>query len=302
MMTPYQQKKFDALFDQHINALRRQGKADSTIDMYGRSIRRIAEYFDICPDKLTQNQLKEFFATLVQTHSWSTVKVDRNGLQFFYKYVLGKRWDWVEIIKPPKKRTLPDIFTLSEVELLINRARELRYQTFILVAFSMGLRLGEVINLQIGDIDGARQRVHIRQGKGKKDRYVMLPEMAYQAMRRYWATHRHARFLFPAGRKPECQAVADNVMNRGGLQKSFKAIVEDCKINKTVSIHTLRHTYGACLVEAGLHLRAIQHEMGHECPKTTALYTQLTDATHQNTGEIINSMVDQLKLTFTGET
>jgi len=300
-MNPYQQKKFDALYDQHINALRRQGKAESTIALYSRSLRRIAEYFDVCPDRLTKEQLKEFFAALVQTHSWSTVRVDRNAFQFFYRHVLGKKWNWVEIVKPPQKTTIPDIFSLNEVEKLINCTRELRYQTFILVTFSMGLRLGETLNLQISDIDAAHHRIHIRQGKGNKDRYVTMPDATYQALRHYWASHRHARFLFPRGRTPELQAVATKVMDRGGTQRSFKAIVKDCGINKAVSIHTLRHTYGACLVEAGLHLRAIQQEMGHESPKTTALYTQLTEITNQNTGKIINGMVDQLSLKLDGE-
>ena len=90
-------------------------------------------------------------------------------------------------------------------------------------------------------------------------------------------------------------------MDRGGLQKSFKAIAKSCGIYKHVTPHSLRHCYGAHLVEAGLNLRAIQHEMGHECPKTTALYTQLTDVTNQNTREVINRLVNRLKLKLDGE-
>ena len=90
-------------------------------------------------------------------------------------------------------------------------------------------------------------------------------------------------------------------MDRGGLQRSIKTIVKSCGISKRITTHSLRHCYGAHLVEAGLNLRAIQNEMGHECPKTTALYTQLTDGTHQNTGKVINAMVNRLKLTLDGE-
>lgn len=300
-MTKAQQAKFKSLYQKHVNALRRQGKAENTIDSYSRALRRITEYFDICPDKLSLEHIKTYFDSLTKTHSWSTVKVDRNGLQFFYKHVLNKVWVWVDIVKPPQKKVLPDILTLKEIERLINGTRELRYQTFILVAFSMGLRIHEALNLKVGDIDKECMKVHIRQGKGKKDRFVTLPNQALQALRKYWASHRHPNLLFPAGRTPEERHVATKIMDRGGLQKSFKAICLDCGIRKAATPHTLRHCYGAHLVEAGVNLRGIQHEMGHECPKTTALYTQLTEVTQQDTRKLINKMVNRLNVLLDGE-
>ena len=115
------------------------------------------------------------------------------------------------------------------------------------------------------------------------------------------ASHRHPSLLFPTGKTPALRHLATTVMGRGGLQKSFQVIAKDCGIRKRVSIHSLRHCYGAHLVEAGLNLRAIQHEMGHECPKTTALYTQLTDVTQQNTDKLINRLVNRLHLPLNGE-
>jgi integrase len=96
----------------------------------------MTEYFDACPDRLTQYQLKNYFIALVKSHSWSTVKLDRNGLQFFYHHVLNKQWQWqwVDIIKPPRKRVLPGFLTIKEVERVINGTLELRYQTFILTS------------------------------------------------------------------------------------------------------------------------------------------------------------------------
>jgi site-specific recombinase XerD len=300
-MKKAQQAKFDLLYQQHVNALRRQGKAENTIDAYARALRRITDFFDLGPDKLPQDHLLTYFDSLIKTHSWSTVKVDRNGLQFFYKYILKKTWKWVDIVKPPQQKILPDILTLKEIERLINGTRELRYQTFILVAFSMGLRLHETLSLNVGDIDAERMKVHIRLGKGKKDRFVTLPKRALLALRQYWVTHRHARLLFPAGKTSAERHCATKIMDRGGLQKSFKVILVDCGIHKAATPHTLRHCYGAHLVEAGVNLRAIQHEMGHECPKTTALYTQLTEVTQQNTNKLINKMVNRLNLILDGE-
>jgi site-specific recombinase XerD len=300
-MNKAQQKKFESLYQQHVNALRRQGKAATTIDVYSRAVRRITEFYDICPDRLTLDQLKDYFTALVKSHSWSTVKVDRNGLQFFYKHVLDKEWTWVDIVKPPRKKVLPDILTLREVERVINGTRELRYQAFIFTAYSMGLRLGETLNLRVGDIDKERMKVHVRLGKGKKDRLVTLPKASLVALRGYWVTHRNPDLLFPAGKTPAVRQSARIAMDRGGLQKSFKVIVKSCGIRKPVTIHSLRHSYGAHLVEAGVNLRAIQHEMGHECPKTTALYTQLTEVTQHNTDTLINKLVDRMNLSLDGE-
>ena len=297
-MRKAQQKRFDSLYRKHVSALRRQGKAESTIDAYARAVRRVSEFFDCPVDVLTQEQLEGYFDALVKSHSWSTVKVDRNGLQFFFKQVLKRDWQWVDIVKPPEVQTLPDVLTVREVERLINGTRELRYQTFILTCFSMGLRLGEALSLSVGDIDSERMQVHIRQAKGKKDRYVMLPSVTLAALRRYWSSHRHAQWLFPGGRSPEARRAATSFMDRGGVQKSFKAIVHDVGIHKAVTVHTLRHSYGLALTDAGVGLRAVQAAMGHECPKTTALYTQLSSYTQTDTERRINALVGRLRLNW----
>lgn len=300
-MNKAQQTKFDSLYIQHVNALRRQGKAATTIDVYSRAVRRITAFFDTPPDQLTPDHFMTYFDSLVKSHSWSTVKIERNGLQFFYKHVLNKQWDWIAIVKPPQKSVLPDILSVAEVERLINGTRELRYQTFLLAAYSMGLRLGEALSLRIGDIDSQRMKVHVHLGKGQKDRFVTLPKTTLAALRKYWSTHRNPQWIFPAGTTAKLRCTATGAMNRGGLQKSIRVIVKGCGIRKRVTVHSLRHCYGAHLVEAGLHLRAIQHEMGHDSPMTTALYTQLTEVAHQDSAILINALVDRLDLTLDGE-
>ncbi len=205
---------------------------------------------------------------------------------------------WVDIVKPPVVKHLPDILTPNEISHLINSTQQVRYQIYILTVYSMGLRLGEALNLKVGDIDSQLMRVHLREAKGKKDRYVTLPEVTLHALRKYWATHRHPQFIFPAGKNASERQHATCHMDRSGAQRAFRTIVQRCGIHKQVSIHTLRHCYGTHAVEVGLNLHAIQTEMGHECPKTTALYIQLTQ---QNTRDLINSMVNRLTLTLTEE-
>ena len=176
-MNPTESKRFKKFYKRHLRLLKLQGKSQKTIDAYSRAVRRVSEHFDCCPDKLTPEQLETYFAQLVDSHSWSTVKVDRNGLQFYWRYVLKLDWQWVNIIKPPKIHTIPDILTPAEIEQLIGATRKLRYRVFLLTTYSMGLRLEEALSLQVGDIDAGRNQVHIRRGKGHKDRLVPLPDL-----------------------------------------------------------------------------------------------------------------------------
>lgn len=297
-MNNIEQQHFNLLYQQHLSALKRLGKSDSTIDLYSRPVRRITSFFDRCPDTLKQQDLEAYFESLIHSHSWSTVKTDRNGLQFFYKHVLQIQWTWVDIVKPPQIKTLPDILTQAEISLIINSTRESRYQTYIFTAYSMGLRLGEALNLKVADIDSARHLVHIRNGKGRKDRFVTLPEKTRLIMRQYWATHRNPTFIFPSGKHANERHHATSFMSRGGTQKSFKAIVKSCGLHKHITIHSLRHCYGTHLVEAGLNLGAIQHQMGHQSPNVTVGYIQMTDTIKQNTREIINNLIEQVDISL----
>jgi len=216
--------------------LKLQGKSQKTIDAYARAVRRITEHFDCCPDQLTLEQREKYFSDLVESHSWSTVKIDRNGLQFFWKHVLQRDWQWVNIVKAPKVRSLPDILTTTEVEQLIGATRSLRYRVFLLATYSMGLRLSETLALQVGDIDGQRKLVHIRRGKGHKDRFVPLPDLTYQALRALWCKHRNPCWLFPnAAGSPERIRSATTHMDRGGTQAAMKAVVDQCGIKKSLS-------------------------------------------------------------------
>jgi len=232
-MNQDEKTRFDQLYQCHLRSLKLQGKSEKTIEAYSRAVRRLGEHFDCCPDQLTLEQREKYFSDLVESHSWSTVKVDRNGLQFFWKHVLKQDWQWINIVKAPKVRSLPDILTVSEVEQLIGATRNLRYRIFLLATYSMGLRLGETLSLQVGDIDGQRKQVHIRRGKGHKDRFVPLPDLTYEGLRALWCKHRNPCWLFPnATGSPERIRSATSHMDRGGTQAAMKAVVTECGIKK----------------------------------------------------------------------
>ncbi len=232
-MNKTDKKTFDKNYQQLLKCLKLQGKADNTIDSYSRALRRVTDHFNCLPEQLTPDDLKDYFAALVESHSWSTVKIDRLGLQFYWRHVLEKDWQWIDIVKPPKIKTIPDILTPTEIERLIGATRKLRYRVFILATYSMGLRLEEALSLQVGDIDAERKLAHIRRGKGHKDRLVPLPDLTLKALRALWIKHHHPYLLFPnpVGKTENIQK-ATRHMDRGGAQSAMKAVVKDCEIKK----------------------------------------------------------------------
>ena len=252
-MTPLDEKRYQVLYDDLLVALKTQGMTDATIDSYTRAVRRVTQRTDKAPDRLTTKDLKNYFADLVLTHSWSTVRSDRCGLMFFYRHVLDKEWNWVKIVKPPQIKTLPDILTVDEVHSIISAVRKLRYKTCIFTIYSMGLRSSEGVNLKIEDIDSKRMLVHIRDSKNRKDRFVPLPKSALCALREYWSTHRNPVLLFPSVNGLSGNArLANTAMGRDDMNRAMKAAVDTCGIKKRVCIRTLRHSYATHLVEADI--------------------------------------------------
>jgi len=162
---------------------------------------------------------------MVESHSWSSVKEGLWGLSFFYRHVLGRKMEWIEIINLPKARSLPDVPNREEVQRLINGVYRLRYRDFFFVIYSMGLQLGKALGMEIGDIDSKQRRVHVRKGKGGKDRYVPLPDPTIQHLRRFWRTHRHPRLLFPYASGNEASArTASSPRDRGGVQVAIQFV------------------------------------------------------------------------------
>lgn len=292
-MNPTDLKRYNTLYEQHLTNLKLQGKRPATIDAYSRAVRRITAHFDRVPDTLTTSDLKHFFASLIQTHSWSTIKLDRNGLQFFYRYTLDKQWEWLNIVKPPQVKRLPDILTPQQVSSLITYTRQARYQVFFLTLYSMGLRLSEGLNLTVHDIDSQTMRVHIREGKGGKDRMVPLPQRTLKALRTHWLTHKHPCYLFPG-----LGTCHDTPMDRGGIQKTMKLVLKECGIKKHASPHSLRHCFATHLLEQGVDLRSLQTLLGHASLNTTARYTRMTQIKQRDAAMAINQLTDDLDLTW----
>lgn len=225
--------QFEQNYQSHLKHLKLKGLQPKTIEAYSLAIRRVGAYFHHEIDALTEQQLLDYFTNLKASHSWSTVKLDLYGLKFYYTYVLQKPWVVPNLVKAPKSQRLPDIVTVDESKRIFTTTRVLSYRVFYFTLYSLGLRLGEGLRLQIGDIDAARGRVHIRNAKGNRDRLVPLPEVTLQLLRRFWQEHRNPVLLFPSrqgGAKGASVAVTH--MDRGGVQKALHQIVLACGLNQ----------------------------------------------------------------------
>ena len=296
-MNASEMERFHRLFEELLQALKLHGLRPKTIDSYCRSIRRVANHFGRSPDDLKPDELKSYFSSLMESYSWSTIKVDLSALQFLHRYVLDREMEWIKIIRPPRVRTLPDIPTRAEVHQLINGVRKLRYRVFLLVVYSLGLRITEALELEVADIDGAQRRVHIRHGKGGKDRYVPLQELTLQVMRRFWTSHRHPRLLFPSPAGSSFVVrYASAPMDASGVQAAFRAALTGSGIAKRLTVHSLRHAYATHLLELGMDMRLIQSLLGHSNSNTTARYAHITQLVRKSGSDRIEQLLDGFQL------
>jgi integrase/recombinase XerD len=225
---------FDRRYQSHLKHLKLQGLQPKTIEAYSRAMRRMGERFGGEIDNLSEAQLTDYLSELLKTHSWSAVKLDLYGYKFYTTHVLRKPWTMPALIKPPKAKRLPDILTVDEAQRLFATTRILSYRVFFFTLYSLGLRLGEGLALTVADIDAQRRRVHVRDAKGNKDRFVPLPEATLWVLRRFWATHRNAQLLFPSrlgGR--QAAATATSTLDRGTVQAAMKRVMADLCLKKT---------------------------------------------------------------------
>jgi site-specific recombinase XerD len=232
--TDTQRAEFDRRYDSHLRHLKLKGLQPKTIEAYSRAIRRMGEYFDHSIDDLSGEQLSRYFSDLLDTHSWSSLKLDLYGYKFYTLHVLGRPWVMPTLMKAPKTQRLPDIVTVEEAQRLFAATRCLSYRVFFFTLYSMGLRLGEGLALQLGDIDAARMRVHVRDAKGNRDRLVPLPAATLSVLRRFWSVHRNATLLFPS--RVGGAAAAGNAelpLDRAGVQRALHQVVQSIGLKKT---------------------------------------------------------------------
>jgi len=273
-MTPLRQRMLEDM--------QLRGLAARTQESYLAAVRQLAMHYGRAPDQITEEELRTYFLYLQneQHLAPNTINVALHAVKFFYTYTLQRPWPFTDLIRPRLPQKLPAVLSPEEVWRVVGPVRLLHYRTCLSVIYSCGLRLQEGVQLQVSQIDSARMQLHIRSGKGNKDRMVPLPSRTLSALRAHWLTHRNPLWLFPS-RSPvhEQGAMATRPMEESNLQKAFHRAVQEVGLNKPASVHTLRHSWATHLLECGVNLRLIQLWLGHSSPTTTAIYTHLTRKT-----------------------
>lgn len=260
--------------------LQLRGLAERTQELYVDAVAQLAKHYKRSPDKIEEEELRQYFLYLknVKQYSRSASTIALCGIKFFYENTVKRDWPTLSFVRAPREHKLPVVLSREEVRRILAAVARPRYRVCLTTIYSCGLRLQEGARLQVGDIDSDRRLIHVHQGKGEKDRYVPLPARTLELLREHWKTHRNKLWLFPAsGRGGIGMPTATEPMPRSSIQIAFKKAVRGAGVHKSVSVHSLRHSYATHLLEAGVNLRLIQDYLGHRSPSTTALYTHLTD-------------------------
>jgi site-specific recombinase XerD len=280
-----------------IESLQLQGYSLRTQQCYIRAVRQLADHYHKSPDLITEQELRDYFLFIINVKKWSrpSTTIALCGIKFFFEKTLNRQWTIFSLVRPAPEKKLPTILSLDEVRKILSLVRLPRYRVCLSTIYSCGLRLQEGTHLRVADIDSSRMMIHIRHGKGGKDRYVPLPERTLQLLRLYWATHRNPVWLFPAeGRDHRDLSKSTEPMSKSSLQNAMRAALKQSRINKLASVHTLRHSWATHLLEAGVNLRLIQLWLGHSSPSTTALYTHLTATAERVGSDAINHLMADL--------
>lgn len=282
------------------------GMGDRTHAGYLRAVRKLAEYCKTSPDKVTEDQLRRFFLHMKNElhYAYGTLRVAFSGIKFFYTRTCKRDWQTLKQMKLQHVKSLPEVITRKQVLQIVAAARTQRMAVYFWTVYSLGLRMQEGLNLQVGDVDGERAMVHVHRGKGAKDRYVPLPTSTLMLLREYWCTHRHKQLLFPAdGRDHKLttqpgHSTASGPMSPTAVQDAIKKITKQIDFGKKVSLHTLRHSYATHLLEAGVSLKAIQKYLGHSSLQTTMVYLHLTDSAEVDSRKVIEQMFQPPKMNW----
>ena len=263
-----------------INPLRRRMIEDMTIrnlspstqQSYIYAVAKFSRHFGRSPDRLGPEEVRAYQLHLIaQRRSWSHINQTVCALRFFYGVTLGRRDAREQIVAAREPQRLPEVLSGEEIVRFLEVVPGLRNRVALTTAYAGGLRVGEVARLQSTAIDSGRMLIRVEQGKGGKDRYVMLSPQLLQILRTYWRLARPAKWLFPGQDPAKPVSVAT-------LQEACRQAARQAKLSKPVTVHTLRHSFATHLLEAGTDIRIIQVLLGHARLSTTARYTQV--ATH----------------------
>lgn len=254
--------------------LKLKGFSGSTQDCYLRCARHFAAHYMRSPAEMGETEIRGFLKYLLEEKHVkpATHRMYVASLSFLYKTTLDRPEVMARIPWPKVPKKLPDILSGTEVEKVLRAVVSIKHRAILLTAYGAGLRISEACSLRVTDIDSKRGLIHVRKGKGDKDRYVMLARRLLMALREYWKKVRPERpYLFPGG-KPGTS------ISTGAVERVLAAAVVESGMKKRVTPHTLRHAFATHMLELGTDIRIVQVLLGHSSVQTTAIYTQVSAA------------------------
>lgn len=280
-MTPLRQRM--------IEDMRVRNLSIKTQKTYVERVARFARHFGKSPEQLGPEQIRAYLVYLVEEKkaSWSQHNQTVCALRFLYGVTLGKKWIIEHIPHAKKEQKLPVVLSLEEVSRFFEAVKSIKYRAILMTAYAAGLRLSEAVHLQVGDIDSKRMVIRVRQGKGGKDRYVMLSQRLLRLLREYWKQTRSRLWLFPGGRQ-------DKPATFTSVQRACRQAAIESGLNKSVTVRSLRHSFATHLLEAGTDVRTIQMLLGHRSLQTTARYTHVSNKAIRETRSPIDLLVSPL--------
>ena len=278
--------------------LQLKGLSEPTIDMYTRAVKQLTKHYQISPEEISDEELRQYFLYNKNVRHWSRVActISLCGIKYFYTLTLKRNWTSLKFVRPEKEKKLPVILSRHEVKAILNRVVYPHHRACLKVIYSLGLRVGEGAHLQVSDIDSDRMFVHIHRGKGNKDRYVPLPQRTLEILRAFYKRHRNPVWIFPAPGRGAFNKMPtnDQPIPITSIQIAFGDAKKAAAIHKKVSVRHLRHSYATHLLEAGVPLRYVQQYLGHDDPKTTMIYTRLIKQDLAEPTGLINKVMQGL--------
>jgi integrase/recombinase XerD len=245
----------------------------NTIRAYLACIRDFAKYFMRSPAEMGETEVRQFMLHLAQDRKVSAFvqSMHVNALKFLYRITLRSPQVVERLPYPKRPKTLPKVLTMQEVLTFFAAIKSAKYKALLGITYGAGLRISEVCALKPTDIDSQRMVIHVRRGKGNKDRYVLLGETMLTLLREYYQkARRKGDYLFP-GQKPQ------NPLTPEAIRKVLKKVTAKAGLSKKITPHTLRHSFATHLLETGYDLRVVQTLLGHTSIQTTQRYTHVTD-------------------------
>jgi len=282
-------------YAQSMNALQLNGLSKNTQYCYTRSLRLVVEHYNKTPDKISEEELQEYFLYRINKSKWAprTMAICYSGIKFFYTKVLKRDWHIFTIIRTKKDSKLPCVLSREEVYRIFEKVKAFHHYVYLVTVYSCGFRLQEALNLRTSDIDSQRMMIHVHLGKGSSDRYVPMSQNLLTLLRQCWTTHRNPDLIFPSrGRKDKQGTLSKRPIAYTSVWSAFQHAKTAAGITKRrVTIHTLRHSYATHLLENGVNLRIIQHYLGHASLRSTMIYLHLTRKGHEDAFKIINTLM-----------